>query len=115
MEKYLTNNIQESIEGIIKYIKSQEEYKNVIKIRELMKNDDKLLEQIKDVKNKQKEYIRSGKDIKKKEELQHLKDKLERNLLYFEYKNNLDKVNEMISLVTDELNNYFIELTNILK
>ncbi|MBO5138532.1 MAG: YlbF family regulator [Bacilli bacterium] len=115
MENYLTDKTEKSLDDIIKYIKSQEEYKNVIKLRQLMKQDPKLLEQIEQVKRKQKEYIRSQKDKEIEKELEKLKEELEDNILYFEYNINLNKVNEMISLVKDELNNYFYNLTNILK
>lgn len=115
MEKYLSNNTINKLNNIVNYIKESTEYKEYIKLRRIMSKDDNLKEQITKLKQKQKEYIKSNKDEKIKIELDKLKEELESNIIYFQYNNCIYKINEKIDLIKDELNNYFILLTNILK
>lgn len=115
MENYLSKKTIDTIQDIIKYIKEKEEYKRYIKLRKMLSKDKKTLIEIEKLKEKQKEYIRSKKNKKIKKELDELEEQLENNIIYFEYNKCVNKLNEMISLITDEINQYFYEITNILK
>lgn len=115
MEKYLSKKTEEKIDNLINYIKSTDEYKKVIEIRKQIKQDKELLDLIENVKEKQKQYIRSNKQEELKEQLENLMIDLEENSLYFEYNKNLQEVNLLLETVKYELNNYFTNVTNILK
>ncbi len=65
------------------------------------------------VKKLQKEYVRSNyQDDGIKKELNTLNEKLNSIPIYVDYISNLSDVNNMISLVTDSLNDYFYKLLN---
>ena len=76
-----------------------------------MSNNSKLMDKINKVKVLQKKYIKSN-DLSIKKELDLLIDELNDEPLYYNYINNLEKVNEMISFVNDELNDYFYRVIN---
>ncbi len=62
----------------------------------------------------QKQYVKGNySDEAVKLELDLKEKRLEGIPLYIEYMNYLERVNEMINLVKDELNAYFIDLLSI--
>ena len=65
------------------------------------------------IKNLQKKYIKSNYDSDIKLELDKLNDELNNIPLYITYSENLEKVNQMISYVNDELTDYFYKIFNI--
>ncbi len=101
----------EELNKIIEYITNSEEYQNTLRLKEQMNHNSELINLIEDVKKLQKEYIKTNSDdIKKK-----LDDKvstLEEYPIYKSYNDNLEKVNQMISYVNDELNDYFERIVN---
>ena len=101
----------EKLDEIINYITNSSEYKNCISLKDKMSNNSKLMDKINKVKELQKNYIKSN-DLSIKKELDLLIDELNDEPLYYNYINNLEKVNEMISFVNDELNNYFYRVIN---
>ena len=101
----------EKLNEIIDYIINSSEYKKCISLKEKMSNNSKLMDKINKVKELQKEYIKSN-DLSIKKELDLLIDELNDEPLYYNYMNNLEKVNEMISFVNDELNDYFYKVIN---
>lgn len=115
MEKYLSNKTSNILNQIIIYIKESKEYKDYLKLSEKISEDENLLAKIDNLKEKQKEYIRSNKDEKIKKELDKLREQLEENIVYFKYNDCVHKINEKINLIKDELNDYFLYITNILK
>ena len=58
-------------------------------------------------------YIKSNYDSDIKLELDKLNDELNNIPLYITYSENLEKVNQMISYVNDELTDYFYKIFNI--
>ena len=96
---------------MINYITNSSEYKKCISLKEKMSNNSKLMDKINKVKELQKNYIKSN-DLSIKKELDLLIDELNDEPLYYNYINNLEKVNEMISFVNDELNDYFYRVIN---
>ena len=67
---------------------------------------------IEEVKSLQKKYIKNSYDEKVKEELNKKINKLNKDNDYLTYNYYLEKVNEMIDLVKNELNDYFENMTN---
>jgi len=107
MEKKLNNSIDE----VVNYIINTKEYKDCIKYKELMDEDNNIKELVSKIKKLQKEYVRTeDKDIK--DELDILEKELNNNDIYIKYNQNLEIVNQMISYVKDELNDYFDKLLN---
>lgn len=101
----------EELNKIIDYITNSSEYKKCISLKDKMSNNSKLMDKINKVKVLQKKYIKSN-DLSIKKELDLLIEDLNNEPLYYNYMNNLEKVNEMISFVNDELNDYFYKIIN---
>ena len=101
----------EELNKIIDYITNSSEYKKCISLKDKMSNNSKLMDKINKVKVLQKKYIKSN-DLSIKKELDLLIDELNDEPLYYNYMNNLEVVNEMISFVNDELNDYFYRVIN---
>ena len=114
MEKCVNKETKKSLDELINYIKSTDDYIKVINLKKEIDKDNELKKLISEVKRLQKEYVRSNLDDKVKEKLDIKLEKLNSNKLFVTYTYHLDKVNDMIKLVKDELNNYFYEITNIL-
>ncbi len=101
----------EELNKIIEFITNSEEYQNTIKLKEQMNNNSELINLVEEVKKLQKEYIKTNRDdIKKK--LDDKVSSLEEYPIYKSYNDNLEKVNEMINYVNDELNDYFQKVVN---
>ena len=101
----------EKLDEVVNTIKNSKEYKNVIELKEKMNSNEDINELVKKIKILQKKYIRTNdKDIKL--ELDRLEKELNEIPIYHIYMENLEKVNEMINYVKDELNNYFDLLLN---
>lgn len=102
----------EKLDKVINYIINSEEYKGCISIKKKMNENSELTNLIEEVKNVQKKYIKSNYDSNVKKELDDIINKLNGIPIYNIYMRNLDKVNEMISYVQDELNDYFDKVVN---
>lgn len=96
---------------VIDTIKGSSDYLACIKLKDEMSKNSNLMELISRVKKLQKEYVKT-KNMDLKEELDECQQKLEQNPLYVTYINHLEKVNSMISYVEEDLNQFFLELTN---
>lgn len=105
-------NLDSSINELINVITNSKEYKIVVELKEKMNTNDELMKLIRDVKILQKKYIKSNYDVAIKQELEDKKSKLNEIPIYFIYTENLRIVNEMISVITDELNTYFSNKLN---
>ncbi len=69
----------------------------------------KLVQELKDT---QKEYIRNEKDPELKKKLQNIEKKLNEIPIYHEYNKNLEKINDQLFVVKEELNEYFDKKIN---
>lgn len=103
--------LNRSLDEVVNCIKNSKEYKKCIELKEKMKSNDEINSLVKEIKLKQKKYIRSN-DSNILSELNELEERLNSIPIYHVYTKNLEKVNEYISYVKDELNDYFIELLN---
>ena len=107
MEKKLNNSIDE----VVNYIINTKEYKDCIKYKELMDEDNNIKELVSKIKKLQKEYVKSNNDDIKLE-LDKLEDELNNIDTYVIYNQNLEVVNNMINYVKEDLNDYFYNLLN---
>ena len=103
--------LNRNLDEIVNCIKNSKEYKKCIELKEKMDSNDEINSLVKEIKLKQKKYIRSN-DSNILEELKLLEDKLNNIPIYHIYLENLEEVNNMINYVKDELNDYFDKLLN---
>lgn len=103
--------LNKRIDEVVDCIKESMEYKKCIELKEKMKDNDEINSLVKEIKLKQKKYIRTN-DSNILSELNELEEKLNTLPIYYVYTKNLEKVNEYINYVKDELNDYFKELLN---
>lgn len=115
MEKYLNDETYKSLEELIKTIKSSFEYRECIRLKKEISKDKELIKVIEKVKKSQKDYVKSYYSESKKKVLDEDMELLENNKKYVLYTYYLDKVNNYISEIKCELNDYFFDVTNILK
>ena len=76
-----------------------------------MSNNQDVCELVEQIKKLQKKYVIEN-DSKILTELKSLEDRLNNIPIYAIYMQHLEKVNEMINYVKDELNNYFYQVLN---
>ena len=103
--------LSNSLDEVVNCIKNSKEYKKCIELKEKMNSNDEINFLVKEIKLKQKKYIRSN-DSNILGELNELEERLNCIPIYHVYTKNLEKVNEYINYVKDELNDYFDKLLN---
>lgn len=101
----------EELNKVIDYIINSNSYKKCMELREKMSKNSEIMNLIDDIKSLQKKYIRNKSDNIKKE-LDEKTDKLFNIPIYYKYNKYLEEVNNMISYVEDELNDYFERVIN---
>ena len=104
--------LNKAVSEVVTYIKETKEYQECLEIKNKMKSNKELTTLIEEVKRVQKKYLRSNYDPKIKEELDILNNKLNDIPIYNIYLDKLNKVNNMIDYVKDDLNDYFYKLLN---
>lgn len=102
--------LDKKLEEVIAVIMDSNDYKECVILKEKMQKNEELMSLINTLKEKQKEYIKSG--CCNKEELEDLENQLYDIPLYSVYMEHLKNVNKMISYVEDDLNDYFYHLFN---
>lgn len=116
MEKLMTDKLTFCLDELLEVVTKSKEYKTCLELKEKMKKNIELTDLIEKLKAKQKQYVKSSfQDEKVKEELKELEEKINKIPLYITYNQNLEVVNEMLTTITEELNEYFKEKFNILK
>lgn len=108
----MENTVSKAINDVIYCITNSDDYKKCILIKNQMSCNEELVSLIELIKSKQKDFIRSGDSESSKNELDDLNKKLNSYPIYVEYLKSLDKVNAMIDIVHDDLNNYFYNIFN---
>ena len=103
--------LNKSLDEVVNTIKNSKEYKKCIELKEKMKSNDEINSLVKEIKLKQKKYIRSN-DSNILRELNELEERLNCIPIYHVYTKNLEKVNDYINYVKNELNDYFDKLLN---
>lgn len=102
--------LNKKLEEVITVIKDSKDYQECIKLKEKMKKNVELMQLIDTLKTLQKEYVKNG--YQDKEKLEEVENKLYEIPIYVTYMERLEKVNQMISYVEDDLNDYFYQLFN---
>lgn len=101
----------EELNKVIDFIINSKSYKKCLELREKMSNNNEIMNLIDEIKSLQKKYIRNKNDNIKKE-LDEKTDRLFNIPIYYKYNKYLEEVNNMISYVEDELNDYFEGVIN---
>lgn len=107
MEKKLSKAISE----VVTSITDSEEFKECIRLKELMDKSSEIKELVDAIKVLQKKYVRTQ-DEKVKEELDAKQARLDSIPLYDSYQKKLAEVNKKIDFIKDELNDYFYKVVN---
>ena len=106
-------NFYNNLDDLINYIKNTIEYKKCLELKSRMSSNSDINSLIINIKDLQKKYIKSNYDLNIKLELDRLNEELNNIPIYITYRENLEKVNQMISYVNDELTDYFYKVLNI--
>ena len=113
MEKFMNKELEKSVRDLKDYIESCPEYIKVLELKKKMEKSSVVSKLIDEIKDTQKKYVRSGYDENVGKHLKNLEKKLKEIPIYLEYNKNLDKINDMIFTVKEELNEYFCKKMNI--
>ena len=101
-----------ALNDVVDYIKDSNEYKTCLDLKKKMSDNEEVNALVRQVKLLQQKYIKSNYNKEIKKELDEINKRLDDIPIYVIYKQNLEKVNNMINTVKDELNNYFDDLLN---
>lgn len=103
--------MNKELEKVINTIINSDDYKSCIQLKEKMSTNKEICELVDKIKVLQKKYVReNGEEVL--EELKLLEERLNEIPIYVIYMQHLEKVNEMINYVKDELNDYFYKVLN---
>jgi len=103
--------LNKELEEVINTIINSDDYKSCIQLKEKMSTNKEICELVDKIKVLQKKYVReNGEEVL--EELKLLEERLNEIPIYVIYMQHLEKVNEMINYVKDELNDYFYKVLN---
>ena len=107
----MNNEVLEKVDEIITYIKETDEYKDYILLKDKLESNDKVKSLIKEVKSLQQNLVKAEayrKDSKELESNYNQKlSELDKIPLYNDYKNSVDKLNEMYQTIKNRLDDYF--------
>ncbi len=103
--------MNKAIDEVINTIINSSDYKSCVEVKEKMSSNEELVSLINKIKSLQKKYVNTD-DENILKELNKLEEELNSIPIYVIYMQHLEKVNEMINLVNDELNNYFYDVLN---
>ena len=107
----MVNQLNKELEEVINTIINSNDYKSCIQLKEKMSTNKEICELVDKIKVLQKKYVReNGEEVL--EELKLLEERLNEIPIYVIYMQHLEKVNEMINYVKDELNDYFYKVLN---
>ncbi len=103
--------MNKELEEVINTIINSDDYKSCIQLKEKMSTNKEICGLVDKIKVLQKKYVReNGEEVL--EELKLLEERLNEIPIYVIYMQHLEKVNEMINYVKDELNDYFYKVLN---
>ncbi len=103
--------MNKELDEVINTIINSDDYKSCIQLKEKMSTNKEICELVDKIKVLQKKYVReNGEEVL--EELKLLEERLNEIPIYVIYMQHLEKVNEMINYVKDELNDYFYKVLN---
>lgn len=103
--------MNKALDDVINTIINSDDYKSCIQLKEKMSTNKEICELVEKIKILQKKYVREN-DEEVLAELKLLEERLNEIPIYVIYMQHLEKVNEMINYVKDELNDYFYKVLN---
>lgn len=103
--------MNEALNEVINTIINSDDYKKCIELKNTMSSNEELVSLIEKIKKLQKKYVNTN-DQEILVELEKLEEKSNNIPIYVIYMQYLEKVNEKIEFVKDELNDYFYEVLN---
>lgn len=107
----MVNQLNKELDEVINTIINSDDYKSCIQLKEKMSTNKEICGLVDKIKVLQKKYVReNGEEVL--EELKLLEERLNEIPIYVIYMQHLEKVNEMINYVKDELNDYFYKVLN---
>ena len=108
----MVKQLNRALNDVVDYIKDSNEYKTCLDLKKKMSANEEVNALVRQVKILQQKCIKSNYNKEIKKELDEINKRLDDIPIYVIYKQNLEKVNNMINTVKDELNNYFDDLLN---
>ena len=105
----MVKQLNKAIDDVISVIVNSKDYQQCLQLKDKMKKNQELMKLIEDLKKAQKEYVKSGIE---KEKIDSLEEELYQFPIYVVYMEHLEKVNDMLSYVEEDLNDYFYQLMN---
>ena len=106
MEKH----VNKAFDDVISVILESSCYQECLVLKEKMSKNKELMQLIEKLKVAQKEYVKRG--YQDKREVESLEKQLQQIPIYVVYMEQLEKVNNILSYVEDDLNDYFFKLVN---
>ena len=112
----MNKEILDKVDEIITYIKDTDEYKDYILLKDKLESNDKVKSLIKEVKSLQQKLVKAEayrKDSKELESNYNQKlSELDKIPLYTDYKNSVERLNEMYQTIKNRLDDYFYNKLN---
>lgn len=102
--------VNEAISQVVSVIQDSDDYQKCVELKKKIYNNKELMKLIRELKKAQQDYIKNG--SVDKSGVDSLTAQLYEFPIYVVYMQHLEKVNEMISYVEDDLNQFFYQLTN---
>ena len=109
----MDKNVEGALLDLKSYIENTKEYRRVLELKKDMEKSSRVVELIEKIKTVQKEYVKSSDNEDLAKTLKKLEKKLNEIPIYSQYIKNLEKVNDMIFVIREELNDYFDKKINI--
>lgn len=103
--------MDKALNDVIDCIKNSPEYIECVELKKKMDSNEEITKLIKDIKLLQKKLLRTD-SIEVQEELGSKINRLNEIPIYSIYNQKLNVINEKISYVNDELNDYFYKVLN---
>ena len=107
----MVNQMDKALNDVIDCIKNSPEYIECVELKKKMDSNEEINKLIKDIKLLQKKLLRTD-SIEVQEELDSKINRLNEIPIYSIYNQKLNVINEKISYVNDELNDYFYKVLN---
>lgn len=104
----MNKEINDKISEIIDYIKMSDNYKKYLLLKDEINNDLNIKKYLLEIKDLQKDIVKN-KNKELEEELNKKINILDNIPLYREYTNTVYEINNMICIINDTLNKYFVD------
>lgn len=107
----MVKQLNKALTDVVDTIINSNDYKACLEIKEKMSKNEEIVQLVEKIKKLQKKYVNTN-DSELLQELKVLEDQLNDIPIYVIYMQHLERVNQMIDLVKDEVNDYFYQVLN---